>query len=812
MLSTPDEDNWDDIELPAEGLGTLHDHASPHPEPTGFGMDTVPNVPNGARGFISVDTFLGTKSRRITDDDPHSSELRSPLVAWSDPHPPLLNIPLSGKRPIAAKDNEHNVLATFGKQPSTGSILSDTDTVERRGDFVDIRSISSLETSKTTLKGDKSTAPENVCDRTNAIQAAWGSAAPPLAPAPNCIKDGKTFKHIEPALMHVEDVDTDFDIPLDTHTLKLSTDNRDVASTANHTPRHLSISSHPDSVDWGDSPTYHSSVFSPPLSQYEGMPWLSPSPSSAPSVTASDNEDDYDDIDFPVDNLRLVMHEREREASDEGWPEEDGDGDGMEGLEIEGDVKLRLRKSSGKTETGEEQPEWSADVDLGKQFSQEHGQQVANIQERSDKPLEVNIPSRRPQQGYPSPTQDPQTPPRHSSQRNTSLTTSPTSPTARSPSKLPLPTRSPYSTFSSSYNLYDTIVERSHRTLTSAASIFSNIHTTGKNMLTRPKQADMWSGEELDGLDVAWSRNPPSERSERGCQDSYAEIHRESGYSGAAGALGQKRSLSSAGSLTDVADGQFRPRSSRQNPSSSHTSVNKGRIQRPPRKKPTLIRNLGTSHPAITLGEMHYNPHLQTWEGNESLLSIFDNHRPNITHIPPTHQDAKPHMISGSEYICPKSVDGMKFDPIKMCWIGNEEERDVFDGIEDMSVDIRTESFSVAESSVVGRDQNPFSLAPSVTQSLAISESSHKIFMGKWYPRSIIDSRSLRDTSKTHLYEIRNVGISVFSAFRFSCADDAVGRFQQMKSRPSVKGKSLGIMNERGGLSNRNQGRVGVWR
>ncbi|KAI9001650.1 hypothetical protein BC832DRAFT_533461, partial [Gaertneriomyces semiglobifer] len=221
--------------------------------------------------------------------------------------------------------------------------------------------------------------------------------------------------------------------------------------------------------------------------------------------------------------------------------------------------------------------------------------------------------------------------------------------------------------------------------------------------------------------------------------------------------------------------------------------------QRPPRKKPTLIRNLGTSHPAITLGEMHYNPHLQTWEGNESLLSIFETHRPNITHIPHTHQDAKPHMISGSEYICPKSVDGMKFDPIKMCWIGNEEERDVFDGIEDMSVDVR-------------RDQNPFSLAPSMTQSLAISESSHKIFMGKWYPRSIIDSRSLRDTSKTHLYEIRNVGISVCSASQFSCADNAVGRSQQMKSRPSVKGKSLGIMNERSGLGSRNQGRVGVWR
>lgn len=36
------------------------------------------------------------------------------------------------------------------------------------------------------------------------------------------------------------------------------------------------------------------------------------------------------------------------------------------------------------------------------------------------------------------------------------------------------------------------------------------------------------------------------------------------------------------------------------------------------------------------------------------------------------------------------------------------------------------------------------------------SETRHKLLIGSWYPRAI-DSRFIRDTSKHHLWEIRNI-------------------------------------------------------
>ena len=68
---------------------------------------------------------------------------------------------------------------------------------------------------------------------------------------------------------------------------------------------------------------------------------------------------------------------------------------------------------------------------------------------------------------------------------------------------------------------------------------------------------------------------------------------------------------------------------------------------------------------------MTYNPDLQKWEGNEEALLDFDRATP-----------VRPALITnkgGSKM--PHTVGQMVFDPVKMCWIGNEEDVDVFAGV-----------------------------------------------------------------------------------------------------------------------------------
>ena len=70
---------------------------------------------------------------------------------------------------------------------------------------------------------------------------------------------------------------------------------------------------------------------------------------------------------------------------------------------------------------------------------------------------------------------------------------------------------------------------------------------------------------------------------------------------------------------------------------------------------------------------MTYNPALQKWEGNESALLDFD--KPFVNPVRP----ALITNIGGSKI--PQVVGGMVFDPDKMCWIGNDEDVDVFEGL-----------------------------------------------------------------------------------------------------------------------------------
>eukprot|EP00842_Homolaphlyctis_polyrhiza_P006339 jgi/Hompol1/6706/HPOL_001637-RA len=146
---------------------------------------------------------------------------------------------------------------------------------------------------------------------------------------------------------------------------------------------------------------------------------------------------------------------------------------------------------------------------------------------------------------------------------------------------------------------------------------------------------------------------------------------------------------------------------------------------------------------------MVYNPVLQVWEGNESVLSDFEKTLSALsTPTAATHTPTRPvlmqHIPSGKQ---PERVGDMVFDPEKMCWIGNEEEADIFADIDFGTCANEPEAVTTA-----------FVLSKAAKESLYISEASHKLFMGQWYPRVVQDSRMvMRDMSKTHLYEIRSI-------------------------------------------------------
>jgi len=138
---------------------------------------------------------------------------------------------------------------------------------------------------------------------------------------------------------------------------------------------------------------------------------------------------------------------------------------------------------------------------------------------------------------------------------------------------------------------------------------------------------------------------------------------------------------------------------------------------------------------------MTYNPALQKWEGNEEALRVFS---------PPQVMTTRPALISAIR--APKTrrvVGSMTFDPIRMCWIGNEDDMKAFEGIE-----------CTDESSI---DSNPnrkgeFNIE-SLNSEFIQSEKEHKKWMGKWYLRALSDHKVIERVSldRQHLYEIRNL-------------------------------------------------------
>ncbi|KAK1228609.1 hypothetical protein PQX77_008203 [Marasmius sp. AFHP31] len=107
-----------------------------------------------------------------------------------------------------------------------------------------------------------------------------------------------------------------------------------------------------------------------------------------------------------------------------------------------------------------------------------------------------------------------------------------------------------------------------------------------------------------------------------------------------------------------------------------------------PKKKPTLIRNLGGTGGPKVVGEMKWNPHTLRWEGNEQALREFDavvtSTRPAlITHLTGSSIGSPVGSFASGARI----VGNMIFDPQRMCWISTlppeEDEPDVFANLAD---------------------------------------------------------------------------------------------------------------------------------
>ncbi|KAI8837610.1 hypothetical protein BJ741DRAFT_663858 [Chytriomyces cf. hyalinus JEL632] len=176
--------------------------------------------------------------------------------------------------------------------------------------------------------------------------------------------------------------------------------------------------------------------------------------------------------------------------------------------------------------------------------------------------------------------------------------------------------------------------------------------------------------------------------------------------------------------------------------------------QKKQKKKPTLIRNVNPADIAHVIGTMKYDPFLQKWTGNEEALLDFEKDASSVANTNTSvglalKPKTRPALIKNKSGMSQTvhTVGAMVFDPVKMCWTGNEDEMDVFSGIED-------DGFlkSVDEQD----NQKYFILTKTKKQSLYLAESSHKLFIGRWYPKAVQESRTLvRDTSKSHLYDVR---------------------------------------------------------
>ncbi|KAH8102509.1 hypothetical protein BXZ70DRAFT_928773 [Cristinia sonorae] len=191
-------------------------------------------------------------------------------------------------------------------------------------------------------------------------------------------------------------------------------------------------------------------------------------------------------------------------------------------------------------------------------------------------------------------------------------------------------------------------------------------------------------------------------------------------------------------------------------PTTSPEPVKKKKIPSSPsghtRRKPTLIRNLGSSNTpkgrhncsstvlctdkrmVVVVGEMKWNPNTLRWEGNDQALRDFDvavgtSTRPAlITHLTGSSIGSPVGSFASGARV----VGNMIFDPSRMCWISTlppeEEEPDVFADLADDEDEDDWEAKggtikAIQQGSTINTGAEPPNPARSHTRSMSESES-----------------------------------------------------------------------------------------
>ncbi|KAJ3056299.1 hypothetical protein HK097_007399 [Rhizophlyctis rosea] len=702
-VSMAEEDSWDDLEIPDDGLG--HDVSMDHEG--AMSLDDLDDIMDKADEHDGSSQF----PRTHTSQNSSSGDVdnRGPRSIWED-----LDL---GHTPGLAPSEPGVDHFSLDETRSDAMVEDSTEEEDWDAEYE-------------THSAPKSVIPSAQTQRWKEVAEFLrnNQNAPTSSPKPTAAMGGLvqnlSSKPSTPTAAPIETMDDDFDIPNEQTTLKLS----DLSSRRAEDSRAPGGLDSDLASDWGDG------IADEDRGGLANRRFLaSPTPSSNASVIASESEDEkFDDIEFPaaMETLRFQTRQLFDSAPNPVF-EEDEKEDPLEGLEISEAAISGVVGDIPSTSTST-QPTFQLKIPVSASSS----------------------PSRIPR--------------RVTSQPTPSLSTN-TSFTSLLEPQSPLQQRSSTRTASTS-NLTPSIT---HLSKLSAQLIQSR--STGKDssekpptLVRKPKsKRDFGDGTELDGFDdlpvnsSAESNVAPKRVATAQGSSSKALSTAKSGVASKGGNikssgvsyedLSRKRPVRAFGmeARKGGEEGENR-RPQASGPNLIRATVNNvnnlekraaGHKKRP-KKKPTLIRNLNARDICKVVGSMTYNPDLQKWEGNEEALLDFDRATP-----------VRPALITnkgGSKM--PHTVGQMVFDPVKMCWIGNEEDVDVFAGV------LSEEEMEKMSDMTDFNSHSDFELSKAEKEAIHISESAHKLFVGRWYPKAVTDSRSvMRDTSKAHLYEIRSL-------------------------------------------------------
>ncbi|KAF8647911.1 hypothetical protein AX16_006443 [Volvariella volvacea WC 439] len=176
------------------------------------------------------------------------------------------------------------------------------------------------------------------------------------------------------------------------------------------------------------------------------------------------------------------------------------------------------------------------------------------------------------------------------------------------------------------------------------------------------------------------------------------------------------------------------------------------------KRKPTLIRNLGSANAPKVVGDMRWNPQLLRWEGNDQVLRDFD------VAVGTSTRPALITQLTGSSVGSPvggfasgaRIVGNMIFDPTRMCWIStlppDEDEPDVFENLADDEDDTWVSKGGTIRASSQGTATTTTSDASSTCG--ATSSASSIASPRRSHSRAFSDSGSDRGSRASMVYDV----------------------------------------------------------